>query len=80
MGPILLSSWLPHGSLASSTVADQLLILFPTGWARPPLRPPPHGDPISLRVHAHAHLSVCYIYSPMKVMKLNVVMSDHMSD
>ncbi len=58
--PVLLSSWFPHGSLASSAVADQLLILFPTGWARPPFRPPPHGDPISLRVHTLTHPSVCY--------------------
>jgi hypothetical protein len=35
-------------------------MLFPTGWARRPLRPPPHSDPISLRVHALPHLSVCY--------------------
>jgi hypothetical protein len=27
----------------------------------PPLRPPPHSDPISIRVHALPHLSVCYI-------------------
>ncbi len=60
IGPVLLSSWFPHGSLASSTVVDQLLILFPTGWARPPPYPPPHSDPISLRVHALTHPSVCY--------------------
>ncbi len=39
IGPALLSSWFPHGSLVSSAVADQLLILFPTWWARPPLAP-----------------------------------------
>jgi hypothetical protein len=39
IGPVFLYSLFPRGSLASSTTADQLLILFPTGWARPP--PPP---------------------------------------
>jgi hypothetical protein len=35
--------------------------LFPTGRARPPpFHPSPHGDPISLRVHAPTHPSVCY--------------------
>ncbi len=60
IGPVLLSSLFPHGSLTSSAVADQLLILSPTGWARPRLRPSPHSEPISLRVHAPTHLSVCY--------------------
>jgi hypothetical protein len=46
IGPVLLSSWFPHGSTVSSTVADQLLILFLAGWARPPLRPPSQGDPL----------------------------------
>ncbi len=59
--PVCLSSWLPHGCLVSSTVADQLLILLPTGRARPPLRPPTHGDSISLRVHALPHSPVQYI-------------------
>ncbi len=40
IGPVLLSSLLPYGSLASSTAADHLLILFPTGRARPPASAP----------------------------------------
>ncbi len=67
IGPILLSYWFPHGRLASSTVADQLLILFSTGWVGPPLCPSPHGDPCSLRVHAHAHLSIYYSYSMIAI-------------
>jgi hypothetical protein len=59
----LLSSWLPHGSLVSSTVADQLLIL-------PPI-PLPWLDPISLRVHAFTRSLVGYINDTMKV--LNIV-------
>ncbi len=45
IGPIWLSSWFPHGCFASSTVADQLLVLFPTGWAGPPLHPLPLVTP-----------------------------------
>ncbi len=58
--PVLLSSWFPHGSLVSSAVADQLLILLLARWARPPLFPPSRADPISLRVHALTHPSVRY--------------------
>ncbi len=47
-------------SLVSSTVADRLLILFLTRWARASLCPPPQADPISLRVHALTHPSVRY--------------------
>ncbi len=58
--PVWLSSWLPHGRLATPAAADWLLILLPTGWARSLLRPLTHGDPISLRVHALFLPPVCY--------------------
>ncbi len=34
--------------------------LVPHRVGQAPLPPPPHGDPISLRVHALTHPSVCY--------------------
>ncbi len=58
--PIWLSSRVPHGHLVSSAVADQLLILLPTGWARSPLCTPAHNDPNSLRVCALPHPPVRY--------------------
>ncbi len=67
VGPILLSSWFSHGSLVSSTVADQLLILLLARWPRPPLCPPSRADPISLRVHALTHPSVHYSYNFLHV-------------
>jgi hypothetical protein len=59
-GLVLLSSWFPHGSLVSSTIADQLLILPLTRWARPPSCPLPRVDHISLRVHAFTRSPVRY--------------------
>ncbi len=58
--PIWMTSWCPHGHLVTSAVEDQLLILLFAGWARSPLRPPTHNDPISLKVQAFHHLPVCY--------------------
>ncbi len=65
--PVWSSSRFPHWLLVSSTVANQLLILLPTGRARSPLRLPKHGDPISLRVHALPHPPVRYRSALSKV-------------
>jgi hypothetical protein len=64
--PYLLAS---HGCLPGSTVGNWLLILSPARRAGPPFSPLIHVSPISLSVHAHSHLFVCYTYKVLTVMK-----------
>ncbi len=59
-GLVFKSSWLLHESVASSSAADQLLILLPAWRAGPSPIPLPQVDPISLRVNAPSRSLVGY--------------------
>jgi hypothetical protein len=58
-GLICQSSWLLHESVASSSAADQLLILLPA-WRAGLSIPPSRVEPISLRVQAPSCFFVSY--------------------
>jgi hypothetical protein len=49
---------LPHGTVASSSAGDQLLISFPAWRAGPSPIPPTQVDPISLRLQASSRFSI----------------------
>jgi hypothetical protein len=63
-GLVFQSSWLLHECVASSSAADQLLILLPAWRAGPYPIPLPQVDLISLRVHAPSCSLIGYNYIP----------------